>query len=80
MGDSIRELEDKVQASKTTCAIYESEIKDIEAKLEDKGIDISNIESALDDIIELIDKLSHKEKKLLAKAHKELRRVEERFG
>jgi hypothetical protein len=79
MVDSIRELEDKVQASKTTCAIYDKEIKDIEAKLKEKNIDIKNIESALDNIIELIDKLAHEEKKLLAKANKELRRVEKRF-
>lgn len=78
MDNKIRELEDKIQASRTTHAIYLKEIEDLEKQLEKKGINIDNIEGSIDTIIDRIDKLQRKQKTLFAKINRELKVIEKR--
>lgn len=79
MGDSIRLLEDKINASKATFEIYQEEIEKIEGELKEKGIKVNEIESQVDDLLQQIETLGKKEKAMLRKVKKTLERIEKRF-
>lgn len=79
MGDSIRLLEDKINASKATFDIYQEEIEKIEKELKDKGIKIEGIEEQVDDLLQQMEELGKKEKIMLRKVKKTLERIEKRF-
>lgn len=79
MGDSIRLLEDKINASKATFDIYQEEIAKIEKELKDKGIRIEGIEEQVDDLLRQMEELGKKEKIMLRKVKKTLERIEKRF-
>lgn len=78
MDNPIRQLEDKIQASRTTHAIYLKEIEDLEKQLEEKGINVDDIDASIDTIIDKIDKLQRKQKGLFLKIHKEIKSIEKK--
>lgn len=78
MDSTIRALEDKIQSSRTTYGIYCKEIADLERQLEEKGIDINDIEGSIDEIMDRIDHLQRHQKMLYATAHKKIKAIEKR--
>lgn len=79
MGDTIRSLEDKINASKVTHDVYIEEIKKIQKELKERGIKIETIETQMDDILSEIEQLGKREKRLLRKIKKTIESVEKRF-
>jgi len=78
MEDSIREMEEKVQASTTTYRIYEKELASIKKKMKKKGIKVSRIEKQLETLNDQIEVLQIKEKKLVMKVEKGIQKIEKR--
>lgn len=79
MADLIRSLEDKINASKATHDVYVEEIKKIQNELDERGINIDNIEEQMDDILKQIEDLGKREKRLLRKIKRTIETVEKRF-
>ena len=76
MENTIRILENKIQASKTTYGIYLKEIEDIETQLEKKGVNINDIEGSIDEIIDKIDEIQRHQKTILAKVNQKIKEIE----
>jgi len=78
MEDSIREMEEKAQASTTTYRIYEKELASIKKMMKKKGIKVSRIERQLETLNDQIEELQIKEKKLVMKVEKGIQKIEKR--